>query len=73
MELEGLDLEWGGILAGNRFIHMRIHSHDTGFQVRTRTPGASPNMLLGWLLEHVRTALAAHVRNASEGAGKWVY
>lgn len=72
VEFEGLDLEWGGILAGNRFIHMRTLSHDSGFNVRARTPGASPEMLLGWLLEDVRTALAEHLRNVSEGSEKWV-
>lgn len=35
-------------------------SHDSGFSVLERAPGASPNLLLGWPLEDVRIALAEH-------------
>lgn len=54
VEFEGLDLEWGGILAGNRRFNMSTLFHDSRFHVLARTPGTRPNMLLGWFFEDVR-------------------
>ena len=53
-------MEWGGIYAGNTFIDMGTLSHDSGFNVLARPPGASPGMLLQRPLEDVRMALAEH-------------